>query len=63
MLHVLRVWYGLPITPLEVICGWADDFGDDEGSFPRGESLCMPSVFWMHLRTRSPTLKEVSLTL
>jgi hypothetical protein len=27
------------------------------------ESLCMPSVFWVRLRTRSPTLKEVSLTL
>jgi hypothetical protein len=23
----------------------------------------MPSVFWMRLRTRSPTLKEVSITL
>jgi hypothetical protein len=25
--------------------------------------LCMPSVFWMRLRTRSPMLKEVSLAL
>jgi hypothetical protein len=24
---------------LEAICGWADDFGDDEGSFPRGREL------------------------
>jgi hypothetical protein len=26
-------------------------------------SLCSPSVFWMRRRTRSPTLKERSLTL
>jgi hypothetical protein len=24
---------------LEEISGWADDFGDDEGSFPRGREL------------------------
>jgi hypothetical protein len=57
MLHVPRVWYTLLVTPLEAICGWADDFGDDEGFFPGAESLCMPSVFWMRLRTRSPTCK------
>jgi hypothetical protein len=39
MLHVPRVWYSLTITPLEAICGWANDFGDDEGSFPRGREL------------------------
>jgi hypothetical protein len=39
MLHVLRVWYALPVTPLEAICGWADDFDDDEGSFPGGREL------------------------
>jgi hypothetical protein len=39
MLHVPRVGYALPVTPLEAICGWADDFGDDEGSFPGGRKL------------------------
>jgi hypothetical protein len=39
MLHVPRVWHSLPITPLEVIRGWADDFGDDERSFPGGRKL------------------------
>jgi hypothetical protein len=24
---------------LEAVCGWANDFGDDEGSFPRGREL------------------------
>jgi hypothetical protein len=24
---------------LEVICGWADDFSDDEGSFPGGREF------------------------
>jgi hypothetical protein len=24
---------------LEAICGWANDFGEDEGSFPRGREL------------------------
>jgi hypothetical protein len=24
---------------LEAICGWANDFGDDEGSFPGGREL------------------------
>jgi hypothetical protein len=39
MLHVRRVWYSLPVTPLEAICGWADDFSDDEGSFLGGGEL------------------------
>jgi hypothetical protein len=39
MLHVPRVWHSLSVTPLEAIYGWADDFGDDEGSFPRGKEL------------------------
>jgi hypothetical protein len=39
VLHVSRVWHSLSITPLEAVCGWADDFGDDEGSFPRGREL------------------------
>jgi hypothetical protein len=39
MLHVPRVWHSLSVTPLEAICGLADDFGDDEGSFPRGREL------------------------
>jgi hypothetical protein len=34
MFHVPRVWHSLPVTPLEEICGWDDDFGDDERSFP-----------------------------
>jgi hypothetical protein len=34
MFHVPRVWHSLPVTPLEAICGWTDDFGDDERSFP-----------------------------
>jgi hypothetical protein len=38
-LHVPRVWYALSITPLEATCGWDDDFGDDEGSFPKGREL------------------------
>jgi hypothetical protein len=29
----------LPVAPLEVICRRADDFGDDEGSLPRGRVL------------------------
>jgi hypothetical protein len=29
----------LPVAPLEAICGRADDFGDDEGSLPRGREL------------------------
>jgi hypothetical protein len=24
---------------LEAVCGWADDFGDNEGPFPRGREL------------------------
>jgi hypothetical protein len=39
MLHVPRVCHSLPITPLEAICGWTDDFGDDERSFSRGREL------------------------
>jgi hypothetical protein len=39
MLHVPRVWYALPVTPLEAICAWVDDFDDDEGSFPGGGEL------------------------
>jgi hypothetical protein len=39
MLHVLRVGYSLPVTPLESICRWADDFCDDERSLPRGREL------------------------
>jgi hypothetical protein len=39
MLHVPRVWYSLPVTPLEVICRWANDFGDNEGSFLGGKEL------------------------
>ena len=29
----------MPVTPLEAIRGWADDFSDDEGSFPGGREL------------------------
>jgi hypothetical protein len=29
----------LSVTPLEAICGWADDFGDDEGSIPGGKEF------------------------
>jgi hypothetical protein len=36
MLHVPRVGYSLPVTPLKSICRWADYFRDDEGSLPRG---------------------------
>jgi hypothetical protein len=39
MLHVPGVRHSLPISPLETIRGGADDFGDDEGSFPRGREL------------------------
>jgi hypothetical protein len=39
MLHVPSVWYSLPITTLEAISGWANDFGDDEGSFLGGREL------------------------
>jgi hypothetical protein len=39
MLHVLGVRHSLPISPLETIRGGADDFGDDEGSLPRGREL------------------------
>jgi hypothetical protein len=34
-----------------------------KGLSQRAESLCLSSVFWMRLRTRSPALKKVSLTL
>jgi hypothetical protein len=39
VLHVPRVWYSLSVGPLEAINGWADNFDDDEGSFPRGGEL------------------------
>jgi hypothetical protein len=39
MLHIPRVWHSLFVTPLEAICGWADYFGEDEGSFPGGREL------------------------
>jgi hypothetical protein len=39
MLHIPLVTYSLPISPLEMIRGGADDFGDDEGSLPRGREL------------------------
>jgi hypothetical protein len=38
MLQIPWVGYA-PVTPLEAVCGWADDFGDDEGSFPGGRKL------------------------
>jgi hypothetical protein len=39
MFHVPRVWRSFPVTPLEAIRGWADDFGDDERSFPEGNEF------------------------
>jgi hypothetical protein len=39
MFHIPRVWHPFPVTPLEVMCGWTDDFGDDERSFPGGGEL------------------------
>jgi hypothetical protein len=39
MLHVPRVGYSLPVTPLKSICRRADYFRDDEGSLPRGREL------------------------
>jgi hypothetical protein len=39
MLQVRRVWYSLPVAPLESICRKADNFRDDEGSLPRGREL------------------------
>jgi hypothetical protein len=39
MLHVPWVRHSLPISPLETIRGGAGDFGDDEGSLPRGREL------------------------
>jgi hypothetical protein len=39
MLQVPRVWYSLPVAPLESICRQADNFRDDEGSLPRGREL------------------------
>jgi hypothetical protein len=39
MLHVPRVWHPLHVTPLEAICGWADNFSDDNRSFPGGREL------------------------
>jgi hypothetical protein len=37
-----RIIVGAPplsVTPLEAISGWADKFGDDEGSFPRAREI------------------------
>jgi hypothetical protein len=39
MLHIPRVGNALFVALLDAICGWADDFGDDEGSFPSGKKL------------------------
>jgi hypothetical protein len=39
VLHIPRVWYSLSIAPLKAISGWADNFGDDEGSLPRRREL------------------------
>jgi hypothetical protein len=39
MLHVPRVGYSLPVTPLESICRRADYFRDDEGSLPGDREL------------------------
>jgi hypothetical protein len=39
MLHIPGVWHSLFVTPLEAICGWADNFSDDERSFPGGREF------------------------
>jgi hypothetical protein len=39
MLHIPRVGYPLPVTPLKPIGQWADYFRDDEGSLPWGREL------------------------
>jgi hypothetical protein len=39
VLHIPSVWYSLFVALLEVISGWADNFGDDEGSLPMGREL------------------------
>jgi hypothetical protein len=39
MLHVPRVRYSLPVTPLKSIGRRADYFCDDEGSLPWGREL------------------------
>jgi hypothetical protein len=39
MLHVPRVGYSLPVTPLKSICRRADYFRDNEGSLPRSREL------------------------
>jgi hypothetical protein len=39
MLHVPRVGYPLPVTPLKPIGRRADYFRDDEGSLPWGREL------------------------
>jgi hypothetical protein len=39
MFHVPRVWHSFPVTPLEAICGWTDDFGDEERSVLEGREL------------------------
>jgi hypothetical protein len=38
-------------------------FATEKGPSHGELSLCSPSVFWIRQRTRSPTLKEHSLTL
>jgi hypothetical protein len=44
MLHVPRVGYSLPVTPLKSIGQWADYFRDDEGSLPRGRELVHAAI-------------------
>jgi hypothetical protein len=39
MFHVPRVWHSFPVTPLEAICGWTDDLGNDEMYFPGGREF------------------------
>jgi hypothetical protein len=39
MLHVPGVGYSLPVTPLEPIRRWTDNFCDDERSLPRGREF------------------------
>jgi hypothetical protein len=63
MFHVPRVWHSLLVTPLEAICGWADDFRDDERSFPGGREFMHAVGLLDASEDEVPTLKEVSLTL
>jgi hypothetical protein len=48
---------------LEAVGAWTGHLCNCEGTFPWRAELCSPFVFWMRRRTRSPTLKEHSLTL